>query len=163
MKALILTRCPVSDDDRAFVNQSNVLKIAVNRADFKADYRLFADWFHWQDYLKYPEKLITRNKSEITNKDKFLFYEFSGIKTDKEDLYFAHTSLIPAIDFAAKILKATEILLVADNKIKDDYGFTEAAETGINESLKLFNANLYQFSNGNFNLKTKTIKDFINV
>jgi hypothetical protein len=160
MKALILTRCPVSDKDRAFVNQSNISKVAVNRADFKADYRLFADWFHWQSYLHYPEKLITMDNAEITNREKFLFYDFSGIKTDKKDLYFAHTSLIPAIDFAVKILKATEILLIADNKIKDDYGFTEVAEIGINESLKLFDANIYQFSGGNFNLETKTIKDF---
>lgn len=127
-------------------------------AKYKADVRLFHDHVYWKSYLeKTTEPLIS--SFLVNNHERFIFkYKIgnSPNSQDKEELYFKEGSIIPAIDYCIKIVGANEILLIADNTAHN-----KEFQERINEAIKQFKVNIYQFTAGNFNLPVKSIKDFI--
>lgn len=169
MKCLILTRVETSTEEKTLVNQSKLFKLAVNTANYKADLRLFHDSQYWQMYLdNYPETLVTRAKESLLIPDhaRFIFYNdaLEPCTENKEELYFEQSSLICSIDFAIK-LGFTDILLVADNNV-DNINFTkDLFESEINRIIKRFTpyANIYQFSDGNFDLPVMSVGKFLQV
>jgi len=174
MKAAIITRAlyerPESQENRTLLNSSDIFKIAVNTVDVKANIRLFMDTQHWKHYLKYPEFLLTTARGlqliPEKNQDKFNYFNFekNPCTSENTELFGMLGSLGASIDLAYK-LGVKDLLLVADNRITED---GEMFKNGYCEQARLvtdfYNTkmNVYQFTQGDFNLPVKSIKDFIN-
>lgn len=174
MKSLILTRVETSEKVKALVNSSKLFKIAVNRADYEANARLFHDAHHWRSYLHYKELLVTRlynsvgkvfTPLEMTDEEKsrFLFYDdcFRANTKRKDKLYFACSSLIPAIDLAIK-LNSKEILLIADGNVGTSGFLPQLFIPQMNIAFKKLrkHANIYMFQKGFYDLPVMSIKEF---
>ena len=169
MKAFVLTRCnTISEDDIQLIQSSDIFKICVNNAEYNCNYRLFHDYSHYENFVKYfPEPLITSyhalqcvERTAIQKTGRFvLYYNTTDIPNtkDKNELYFATGSIVPSVDYCIK-QDADEILLVADNTV-----YSENFRNGINKAIEKLSkySNIYQFSNGKFNLPIKSIKEFI--
>lgn len=169
MKAFVLTRCDsVLPEDVKIIQSSNIFKVCVNNASYNCNYRLFHDYSHYDGFVKYfSEPLITSyhalqsvERTEIQKTGRFsLFYNTTDIPNtkNKNELFFATGSIIPSIDYCIKN-GASEVLLVADNNV-----YSDNFKDGINKALNklITHSNIYQFSNGNFKLPIKSIKDFI--
>ena len=173
MKAIIITRAidesPDSEKIRAFLNNTNIIKIAVNTANCKANIRLFVDCQHWKQYLNYPEQLMTRaeglNLIPKEQQERFIFFNHTKTPCTKDntELFIYPSSMGACIDLAYK-LGVTDLLLIADNKIVEDgKAFFKGYCQQSKDVTDFYNTkmNIYQFSNGNFNLPVKSIKDFI--
>ena len=91
-----------------------------------------------------------------------LFYNCasSQMSDNKNELFFTSGSIIPAIDYCLKN-DSKKILLIADNKV-----YSKIFQKNIKDAVNKMNnisddINIYQFSDGNFDLEIKSIKDFI--
>lgn len=169
MKAFVLTRCnTISEEDIQLIQSSDIFKICVNNAEYNCNYRLFHDYSHYANFVKYfPEPLITSyhalqcvEKTAIQKTNRFvMFYNTSDIVNSKNsnELFFSTGSIIPSIDYCIK-QGYKDIILVADNNV-----YSDNFKTKINEAISKLtkHSNIYQFSNGNFNLPVKSIKEFI--
>jgi hypothetical protein len=150
MKALILTNAPTTEKEKEKINNTDILKIAVNVARYKADYRVFRDYWLINPN-DFSEPVILLNDEDYFKAD------FPNT-TNKNELYFNTGTLTTAIDFAIK-QGATDILLIADNTL---YG--EDFQNGINrgiEDLKK-HVSIYKYTKqGNFNIQYKSVDKFI--
>jgi hypothetical protein len=163
----LLTRCKTSNFEKISIDKSSILKIAVNRADYQSNYRLFYDSFHWRSYFDHikNEIFVTRKleSENINNKENFMFFEdaLTPCTSNSNELFMEHSSLIPSIDLAIK-LGGKDILLIADNNVDNINFLKEVFEPEINKTIQEFReyANIYQFSKGNFNLPVKSIEEF---
>lgn len=167
-KAIILTRSPIDDFEKNIINEASCLKIAINKADYISDFRIFHDSVYYKWYLdNYSEPLITSNLhyKEIKKENKlnkfFLFYEptsnIDEISINK--LYCNFGTLTPAINFLIKI-KIKKILLVAMNNV-----YSKNVQNGIIEDIGIFSKfiKIYKYrEDSNFNIEFKNIKDFCN-
>ena len=148
MKAIILTYAPVTDREKSLINKSNLLKIAVNHAPYKADYRVIRDCFY-DSYKNYSDKLIFLDGYIIKQTD---------TPNDNNGLYFMGGSITTAIDFTIQ-QGATDIILIANNTVNGE-DFQQCINKGIIELKKY--ANLYKYTeDGNFDLPFKSIKEFM--
>ena len=150
MKALILTNYEVTQKERYLIECSSVLKIAVNWAWYLADYRVAQDQYYEDEILsQFSEQLIQYSPFPIQSRKKRI--------TIDHTLWFSYGSITTAISLA--IQKGCEdILLVADNTIHQD-----KFKQGIKDAVNVLKskANIYQCSNGNFELPTISIQEFL--
>lgn len=168
MKALVLTRCEnISTEDRALIHQSNLFKICVNYAPYSSDIRLFHDDQHWKYYSNnFKEPLATHSnalnrydRKQIIETNKFVLFYINAIKPatpNKQELFYHINSVIPAIDYCIK-QNYQDILIVGDNTV-----YSKEFQEEYNKATNILKnyCNLYQFSNGNFDLATKSIEEF---
>jgi hypothetical protein len=172
MKAIIITRAIEESKDseelRTLLDNTDILKIAINNANCKADIRLFLDYWYWEEHEKLSGKMMTRVNDCISkeNHEKFIFFNVTKTPCTKDntELFVCNSSLDTAIDLAYKI-GITELLLIADNNIVEDgIKFFKGFIEGIKRIVDFYNTkmNIYQFTQGNLNLKIKTVKEFIN-
>lgn len=165
MKALILTRVETTAEVKALVNNSNIVKIAVNHADYIADYRIFNDWGYWRSFLCYPEKMYTNSIAKLPEKykDRFSLFTLSNRPNtkDKNKLYMQSSSLTLAIDFAIK-LGAKDILLIADGDVGTSGFLPQLFIPQMNIAFKKLrkHANIYMFQKGFYDLPVMSIKEF---
>ena len=173
MKAIIITRAldesPDSEGLRALLNATDILKIAINTVDVKANIRLFMDTQLWQNYTNYSEFMLTTTRGltlipeEQQNKFNYFNIEKMPCTDENTELFCMLGSLGASLDLAYK-MGVKELLLVADNNvIEDDKAFFKGYREQAKDVADFYNTkmNIYQFSLGNFNLPVKTIKDFI--
>lgn len=171
MKSLILTRVETTAEVKTLVNKSNILKIAVNRAEYKAHIRVFHDAHHWQSYLDYPEFLVTRVLNSVTDcvmteevpkelHNRFCFYADSE-RFQINKLLMIGCSLTPAIDLAIK-LGSKEILLIADGDVGTSGFVPEIFIPEMNRAFKKLrkHANIYMFQKGFYDLPVMNIREF---
>ena len=187
MKAIIITRAiqerPDFEELRALLDSTNILKIAINLIPIKANIRLFMDWFEWELYTNPfydSEQLVTHSggiggmtydgveyppiPEELQKRYMFFDTAEKPCTLNPHELFTYPSSLGAGLDLAYKI-GVKELLLISDNNIIEDgikffNGYCETTKLitdFYNKQIKV-----YQFSDGNFNLPVKTIKDFIN-
>ena len=167
MKALVLTRCEINEKNRALIENSNLFKISVNYALFDSDVRLFHDQRYWKHYVAdFKDILITHENilnnigiEQIKQSKRFkLFYKNASIPntTNQNELFYKINSVIPAIDYCIK-QNYQDILIVGDNTV-----YSKEFQEEYNKATNVLKnyCNLYQFSNGNFDLATKSIEEF---
>ena len=170
MKAIVVTR-QINDllpEDKFILDITKIFKIAVNYANVNnPNYRLFHDYGHYRWYFNnFNENnfIVPEIAKKLTDKFKctervHLFYKpvkESNTNNDNE-LYFQMGSIVPSIDFCIK-QGATQILLIANNKVHHEE-FKKQIRRAV-DNLKQ-HCNIYQHSQGNFNLPVVSIKDFI--
>lgn len=177
-KAIIITRAikehPDFKEIRMFLQQTDVFKIAVNHAGAKGNIRLFVDWFHWREYLRYEEQLVTNVVGCIGLSDhppippeyheRFFFFKAGRTigSSDIQELCVFPSSLGAAMDLAYK-MGYQEILLLADNKVKIDGvnflpGFKEQSDFVVSEYAKRIK--VCQYTYGEFSLPVESLEDF---
>lgn len=149
MKAIILTYAPVQDFERELLINTNIFKLALNghAKDLKPDARIITDYVLPHIIANFSESIISvREKLRyITQRVEYPEIEFKG------------STIIAGVDYLiSKNYK--EILVVGNNKVNSDEFQNE-----VNRQMDKLasNANIYQYSNGNFNLRVKSIKEFI--
>lgn len=177
MKALILTRqLKVCTEERELVEQSSILKIAVNHAPVKSDYRVFHDYSKWIEFNKEiyrGEKLVTVYAGLLVMPDDiWLYYKpvsYPSLNNDKNEIIINHTkgnadelyfycgSIIPTIDLSIR-LGVTELLIMGDNTVHS-ISFQEKIKEAI-KKLKVY-TDMYCFkAQNNFDLPYKNLKEF---
>lgn len=168
-KAIVITRAidNCSDEEKQLIDDCDLFKVAVNRANAKTNVRLFHDYSWAKMYAtEYIEPLISNTNCEkytnkIGYKERFkMFYMpiFCCNHPDKDKLFFHYGSLTPSIDYCIKN-GYIDILLIADNNV-----YTDEFRTNINWAINKLSqyCNLYQHTNGNFELPVLSIEEFIN-
>lgn len=174
-KVIIITRAiedsPDSENIRALINNSNLLKIAINYANVVADIRLFLDFWLWKDLEPMGGKMMTRSQGMLNipkwHHRKFIFFNMTKqpCSPDKSELLLCNSSLDTSIDLAYK-MGTQELLLVADNNIVEDgVNFLEGFCESVKKVTNFYNdrMNLYQFGKGNLDLPVKSVESFVNI
>lgn len=154
MDAIILTPTIISNEEKQLIDDFNGLKIAINKAPYKADYRLLIDLYYLDEILKeFPEPIISRSITPMKLMDK--------PRVTFMPLFIWHGSITSAIHLA--ILKyAKDILLIGDNSVHSD-NFKNGVKDGVNYLRKYNPVNIYKYTKeGNFNLPYMSIREFIN-
>lgn len=173
MKTIIITRAIHELDEEDFIetiillNSTDIIKVCVNYARYNGDIRLFHDYYYLPMYEKYPERILVTSSrilhtNMITkeNKNRIILYDNCKcpLKKDKDKLWFRSTSLTSAIDLCYSWLNTDECLLLATNKM--DANHKHIMEQ-MKENVKYY-PSLYSYKeDNNFNLKYKSLKDFI--
>ena len=149
MKAIILTYAPVSDFECELLINTKIFKLALNghAKELCPDKRIITDYVLPKILNTCPEKIMSvREKLRCYSPQvEYPVIEFKG------------STIVAAIDYLiSKNYK--QILIVGNNKVNSN-----EFQTDVNRQIdKLVKrANIYQYSNGNFNLKVKSIKEFI--
>ena len=149
MKAIILTYAPVQDSERELLINTNIFKLALNghAKELYPDERILTDYVLSKILNTCPEIIISvREKLRCDSpRVKYPEIEFKG------------STIIAAIDYL--ILKGfDEILIVGDNKV-NSLNFQNEVKNEIDISSSKIK--IYQYSDGNFNLRIKSITEFI--
>ena len=167
MKAVILTDCEsVSNSEKELINESSVFKLAVNRAPYTANIRIFQDFPRFEVMVsRYSEPLITCDMVKVYPRFKDLESRFGmlyrmgkELNDSSEELYFNTGTLVPALDYLRKH-GYSEILILGDN-LKNSKYFQDK----INEQLNLYcdYLKIYTFTKfNNFNLPVMSIPEFL--
>lgn len=149
MKAIILTYAPVPESEQELLKSTKIFKLALNNhaEEFKPNTRICSDYILGDICRKFPQKIVSV-------REKFRF------STSRVEYYpnFKGTTILSAIEYL--IHKGyNEILIIGDNKVNTK----ELQELIKNEvdNIKA-KAEIFQYTNGNFNLPVKSIKEFIN-
>jgi len=181
MKTIIVTRAihelTESEQNKihSLLNSTKIIKVCVNYAQYVGDIRIFHDYFCYPTYEKYPEPIImTSNRISRSNlvdkKDiesgRVITYDNIKIPFSRKEgkLFFRSGTLTTAIDLCYSWLGSTECLLLATNVIDvKNKNFNKILfERQMKENVKVY-PNLYSFKeDNNFDLKYKSLKEFIN-
>ena len=148
MKAIILTYAPVQDFEHDILKNTNIFKLALNghASDLKPDARIITDYVLPHILANFPENIISVREK--------LRYPLNRV--EYPDIVFKGSTIIAGVDYL--ILKGfDEILIVGDNNVNSLNFQNEVKKEIDNLSSKI---KIYQYSDGNFNLKVKCIKDF---
>ena len=149
MKAIILTYAPVENFERELLKNTNIFKLALNHhaKDLNSDARIITDYV-LQKVLKSCSEMI------ISVRERLRYY---CPRVEYPKIEFKGSTIIAGLDYL--ISKGfNEILIVGDNRV-NKYEFQQEVKSELD---KIKNkANIYQYSNGNFNLKVKKIKNFV--
>lgn len=153
MKAIILTFAPVEDKDKELLKNTDIFKMAINNhaEELQPHQRICSDYGIVGELLQdFSQKIVTI-RDWATN-DRLIYAGY---------IFFKGSTMVCAIEYL--ISKGyTDILIVGDNTVHQDF-FMERIKKEIdfiqevNSDVKIF-----QYSNGNFNLPTKTVEQFIN-
>lgn len=180
MKALVLTR-QLNDlpEELKLISESNILKIAVNHAPARSDYRVFSDYDMWHfydkpQYINRGERLVTTNAGMLALPNHIWMYYKPVSNPNPNDvretmivnhrqvytqeLFYYGGSIIPATDLAIK-LGATEILLIADNTVYYEE-FQETIKKSMNKLKAYCDISCFKAEN-NFNLPYKDLAKFL--
>ena len=148
-KAVILTYAPISNNETELLRKTKIFKLALNHhaEELLPNARIITDYVLKNISAKYTQKIITvRDRSKPQSKDiEYFNGEFKG------------ATILSAIDYLID-KKYEEILIIGNNSV-NNLKFRNLINDEI-ESLK-DKTKLYQYSDGNFNLPVKTIKEFL--
>lgn len=149
MKAIILTYAPVSDFEREILLHTKIFKLALNQhaESLNPNARIITDYILSDILKKCSEKIISiREKLRC----------FSP-RVEYPQIEFKGSTIIAGIEYLIAN-KYTEILIVGDNKVN-----SKQFQDNVNFHIDRITprVNIYQYSKGNFNLRIKSIKDFI--
>ena len=148
-KAIILTYAPITEAEKLLLINTEIFKLAINQhcSELKPNCRIIADYWNWQFMINnFPETLIVARES--------IKHPRVISKPDLPCLMGTITSAIVHL-----LEENTEkILLVADNKVHG-----KVFQDEIKKAVSELNAknNIYQYSQGNFDLPVIKIKEFI--
>lgn len=152
MKAIILTSAPVNSEEEELLKSTSETKVAINfhAEHLKPNYRICSDYYIIGDLLKFcSQKIITTR--EWCPDDRLIY---AG------HIQFKGSTMVAAIEYLISE-GFNEILIVGDNSVHDKI-FQDRIKKEISQILiKKPEVNIYQYGNGNFNLKTKTITEFL--
>ena len=149
MKAIILTYAPIQDSEWKILTETKIFKLALNQhaADLKPDARIITDYVLPKIYKNHSEKIISV-------REKLKYY---SPRIEYPNIEFKGLTIIAAVDYL--ILKNyDEILIVGDNKVH-----TIKFRDEVNKEIDKLSPKIkiYQYSQGNFNLPQKSIKEFV--
>ena len=149
MKAIILTYAPVQDFEREFLINTNIFKLALNghAKELCPDKRIITDYVLPKILKSCPEKIISV-------REKLRCY---SPQVEYPEIEFKGSTIVAAIDYLIS-KKITEILIIGNNNVNSNE-FQNEVNRQIDKLVT--KANIYQYSDGNFNLKVKSIKEFI--
>lgn len=149
MKAIILTYAPVQDFERELLKNTNIFKLALNghSKELCPDKRIITDYV-LQKILK------TCSEKIISVREKLRSY---SPQVEYPAIEFKGSTIIAGLDYLIS-KNFTEILIVGNNKVNSN-----AFQNDVNRQIDNLvpKSKIYQYSNGNFNLKVKSIKEFI--
>jgi hypothetical protein len=149
MKAIVLTYAPVYDLEQKILKNTKIFKLALNQhaADLKPDARIITDYV-LQNILK------TCSEKIISVREKLRCY---SPRLESPDIEFKGSTIIAALDYLIS-KNFDEILIVGDNSVNRVQFRNE-----VNDNIDKIRhkANIYQYTNGNFKLGVKTIKEFV--
>ena len=150
-KAIILTNAFVENDDKNILINTNITKIAINHhaEDLKPDYRICSDYIITNLLYKFNQPIISIR--EFVNNKKIIY---AG------NISFKGSTMIACIEYLINS-GYNEILIIGDNTVHQDF-----FQKRINDEIDIIKSNkkdinIYQYSNGNFNLPVMNVKEFI--
>jgi hypothetical protein len=152
MKAIILTQVFVNQEDIELLKNTDIVKYALNQhAQYlNPTYRICSDYGVIGNLLvNYPQEIITIRDWAYNPR---LIY--AG------QIQFRGSTMVACIEYLiSKGYK--KILIVGDNTVHQVF-FQDRIKTEIKRILQENSViEIYQYSNGNFNLPTMTVKQFI--
>lgn len=151
MKAIILTFAPITEKEEKLLTDTKIFKLAINGwAEYlKPDLRIVSDYNFGLYILKnFPEKVV--NIRELIEHERSIY---------EPNIRFKGSTLVAGVDYLiSKGFK--DILILGDNTVRQDW-FQKRIKKEIDLIVESNDVNIYQYSNGNFNLKTKTVEQFI--
>ena len=148
MKAIILTNVSLSEKDKELLKNTDVFKIAINQHadELKPDLRICSDYVAGNLLQRFEQKVVSIR--EYIPDEKVIY---------RPEIRYKGSTLVSAVEYLISE-GYDEILIVGDNTVHSDvFKNRVKKEIGYIEDY----VNLYQFSNGNFNLRVQEIKDFI--
>lgn len=150
MKAIILTNAPVQDFEQQILKQTKIYKLALNQhaKEFYPNARIITD---------YVLSNVCQNTSEkiISLREHFRFY---SPRVEYSNIEFRGSTMIAAVEYLIS-KNYDEILIVGTNTVHSQV-FRDCIKNEMNKFAS--KADIYQYSNGYFNLPQKSIKEFVN-
>ena len=148
MKSIILTYAGVSEEEQKILTETNIFKLALNQhgAIYNPDARIITDYVLPQICAYFPETIISVRQRLRTPSDRIIY----------PNIEFKGATIIAGVEYL--ISKGyDEILIVGDNTVN----MTEFQNL-VNDEMSKYTSriNIYQYTQGNFNLPVKTIKEF---
>ena len=149
MKAIILTYAPVKEFEREILKHTKIFKLALNQhaADLNPNARIITDYVLEKICKSCSEKIISV-------REKLRYY---SPRIEYPEIEFKGSTIISGLDYLIS-QNYDEILIVGDNKVH-----SETFRKQVNNEIGKLSAQIqiYQYSDGKFNLKIKTIKEFL--
>ena len=148
MKAIILTYAPVQNFEQDILLHTNIFKLALNQhaKDLNPNARIITDYI-------LPQILKTCSEKIISVREKLRYY---SPRIEYPDIIFKGSTIIAALDYLIS-KNYNKILIVGNNKVNSE-NFRHEVNKEIDKIKNT--AKIYQYSNGNFNLGVKSIKEF---
>ena len=148
MKSIILTSAPVTKQEEEILKHTEIFKIALNQhaEELKPDIRIITDYVLADICKNFPQKIVSvRDRLRyFTSRVEYFDTEFKG------------STIISAIEYLIS-KKYDDILIVGDNTVhnKEFMDWTKSEVEKLSTK-----ACIYQYSDGNFTLPVKTVKEF---
>lgn len=150
--ALILTSIDLNIEDRNLIRTAKFFKLALNHhaRELLPNARIFTDYVNFPYVLKeFPTDLIITVRSFPRNKTKNIIIP--------KNIQFKGSTMVAAVEFLQNN-GVNRVLIVGDNTVHSK-SFQDDVKNQLDCIKKT--AEIYQFSNGNFNLPVKSIKEFL--
>ena len=149
MKAIILTWAHLSDFEKDLIKQTDIFKIALNHhgKELLPDIRIITDYVLENIMKNCPEKIISV-------RDSLRYY---SDRVEYCNVVFKGSTIVAAIEYLIG-KKYSEILIIGDNSVHSEV-FRNEIKAEIDKLIQ--KVKIYQYSDGNFNLPVKTVRDFI--
>lgn len=151
-KAIVLTQIKITDIEKELLKNTNVFKIALNQhaEELKPNIRIVTDYSLGEKCFKFPQKIISIRERFRFITDKVIY---------PKDIKFKGSTILASLDWLIQ-QNYRDILIIGDNTVN-----TKEFQDKVNEEIEKIKhkANIYQFSNGNFNLPVISIKEFLGV
>lgn len=152
MKAIILTNADIDEHDKELLRDTEITKIAINQhaEELKPNYRICSDYGIIGNLLEnYSQQIITLR--EWVNHERLIY---AG------SISFKGSTMIAGIEYLIN-KNYSEILIVGDNTVHSDI-----FQNRINDEIEIIknnkpDINIFQFSQGNFNLPVKSVEEFL--
>lgn len=150
MKAVILTYAQVDEEEKIILRNTNIYKLALNQhaEELYPHARIITDYILSKIYKNFSQKIISVREKSRTYSDRIEYF----------DAEFKGSTIVAAIDYLIS-KKYGEILIVGNNKVNHNQ-FRDWVNAEIDKIKD--KAYIYQYSDGNFNLPIKTIREFCN-
>lgn len=148
MEAIILTYAPVEGAEKEILAKTKIFKIALNQhaEEFRPNARIITDYILSKVIKRFPEKVISlRDRTK-----------FPPNRVEYSDLKFKGSTILAALDYLISN-GFDKILIIGDNKV-NNLKFRNV----VNEEIGKLkgSAEIFQYSDGNFNLPCMSITDF---
>jgi hypothetical protein len=149
MKAIILTYVPISDSEKDLIRKTKIFKIALNHhaKELQPNVRIITDYVLEKMLRNFPEKIISI-------RDSLRYY---SERVEYCNINFKGSTIVAAIEYLIG-KKYNEILIAGDNSVHSEE-FQRQIKDEIDKLTE--KAEIYLFSNGNFNLPVKAVSDFL--
>jgi len=148
-KGIILTYADITEEEKTLLTNTNIYKIALNQhaEELKPNIRIIADYTLKDKLLRFPQKIISVRERLLSQSDRVIY----------PDIEFKGSTILAALDWLIKE-GFSDILILGDNKV-NSLQFQDEVKAGVNEIKDL--ANLYQYSDGNFDLPIISVNEFL--